>query len=231
MICWLSQLLRFHYSLRNVPSTHLIFIIFLALCLHEISQTGISGKDRKITNKRKNMYVFLQCDLAIRVILCYHPEPYRNAPLSFRALQTSTRPVLGPLNVQIPCIFGFSFILLIKSPFQSWVKRTIFQSILTILLCNYWVTNSHTIWFWNGLELKVLTPNLMTITVLGCFRSTGYFNYVPFELRAKVTNFVFSLCVVNIRTYGLFSAASLRLRTLKLWTTSLGNVQAFYRFK
>ena len=82
-------------------------------------------------------------------------------------------------------------------------------------------------WPWT----KGLTPNLTTITVLECFRSTGYFNYVPFELRAKVTNFVLSLWVVNIRTYGLFSAASLRLRTLKLWTTSLGNVQAFYRFK
>lgn len=65
------------------------------------------------------------------------------------ALHTTTQPVvLSSPNEQNLCIFGFYFILLIKSLFWSQVNRTIFQSIVTIsFLCIYLVNDLHIIQF------------------------------------------------------------------------------------
>lgn len=53
VICWLSQLLWFHHSLRNVSSTHLDFIISLVLWVHEMPQTDIQEKNKSINYNQK----------------------------------------------------------------------------------------------------------------------------------------------------------------------------------
>lgn len=119
-----------------------------------------------------------------------------------------------------------------KIPFLVSGEQSCFpvhcNNLLPLHLPGHWSTRDMVFkWPWT----KGATTNLLALAVFDCFRSTGCFDYVTFELRAKITVYVFSFWIVNIRTFGPFPTASLRLRTPKLWTSTRGNAQAFYKFK
>lgn len=155
VICWLSQLLWFHHSLRNVSSTHLDFIISLVLWVHEMPQTDIQEKNKSINyNQKEKKISFFRVTLQ-SVSYCITTKSQIEMHHYNSGHCKPAHNLFCFSNVQILCIFGFYFILLIKSSLWSQVNRAIFQSIVTIsFFCPYLITVPHMMWFWNQLELK-----------------------------------------------------------------------------